>query len=62
MILYAVPQAAIDAARTDIARWLAETPRRHTVAATFPLAGTAAAHEHVETAGKLGTVVVLPAD
>jgi NADPH2:quinone reductase len=60
MILYAVPRAAIDAARADIARWLDEARRTHTVAATFPLAATAAAHEFVETAGKLGTVVVEP--
>jgi NADPH2:quinone reductase len=60
MILYAVPRAAIDAARTDIAAWLAGGPRLHAVAATFPLADTAAAHEYVEAGGKRGTVVVEP--
>lgn len=58
MILYAVPRAAIDAARTDIATWLGEGPRLHTIARSFPLAETAAAHEFVEAGGKLGTVVV----
>lgn len=60
MILYAVPRDAIDAMRADIATWLAEGDRLHTVAATFPLAQTAAAHEFVESGGKLGTVVVEP--
>jgi NADPH2:quinone reductase len=60
MILYAVPRPALDKARSDIARWLTEAQRIHTVAATFPLADTAAAHRFVEAGGKLGTVVVDP--
>jgi NADPH2:quinone reductase len=58
MILYAVPRAAIDAARADIARWLAGGRRIHAIAATFPLADAVAAHEFVEAGGKLGTVIV----
>lgn len=60
MILYAVPRASIDAARNDIAAWLAEGRRMHTVAATFALDDTAKAHEFVEAGGKLGTVIVDP--
>ena len=60
MILYAVPRPAIDAARADIATWLAAGPRMHTVAARFPLAETGAAHQFVEAGGKLGTVIVEP--
>lgn len=60
MILYAVPRPAIDAARADIATWLAEARRIHPIAATFPLAETTAAHEFVEAGSKLGTVIVEP--
>lgn len=60
MVLHSVPRAAIDQARADIADWLAEERALHTVAATFPLAQTAAAHKFVETGSKLGTVVVEP--
>jgi NADPH2:quinone reductase len=60
MILHSTPREAIDAARADIAEWLAEGGAMHTVAATFPLAECAASHEFVESAGKLGTVVVQP--
>jgi len=60
MILHSVPRAAIDRARADIADWLAEGGAMHTVAATFPLARTAAAHKFVESGSKLGTVVVEP--
>ncbi|MBO6782745.1 MAG: NADPH:quinone reductase [Alphaproteobacteria bacterium] len=60
MILHSVPREAIDAARADIATWLAEGHGIHTVAETFALAETAAAHEFVEGGSKLGTVVVEP--
>jgi NADPH2:quinone reductase len=60
MVLHSVPRKAIDAARADIAAWLAEGSAIHTVAATFPLAQCAAAHEFVESGAKLGTVVVEP--
>jgi NADPH2:quinone reductase len=45
-------------AQADLGRWLAEGPRLHAIAATFPLARTVEAHEMVERGGKLGTVVV----
>lgn len=60
MVLHSVPRDDIDAARADIAKWLAEGKRLHTIAAEFPLAECAAAHEYVEGGGKLGTVVVTP--
>lgn len=60
MVLHSVPREAIDAARADIAAWLADGRGIHTVAETFPLAETAAAHEFVESGSKLGTVVVEP--
>ncbi|MBS27779.1 MAG: alcohol dehydrogenase [Alphaproteobacteria bacterium] len=60
MVLHSVPREAIDAARADIAAWLAGGNARHTVAATFGLDHCAEAHEFVESDSKLGTVVVEP--
>ncbi len=60
MVLHSVPREAIDEARADMVKWLAEGRGLHTVAKTFPLAETAAAHEFVEGGSKLGTVVVEP--
>jgi NADPH2:quinone reductase len=60
MVLHSVPREAIDHARADIADWLAEGGAQHAVAATFPLAACADAHEFVEAGNKLGTVVVEP--
>lgn len=62
MVLHSVPHAAIDAARADIATWLAQGNGRHSVAGTFPLDRCADAHEFVESGDKLGTVIVRPAD
>ncbi len=49
-------------AQSDIAAWLLGGPRILSVAAEFPLEETAAAHEAVEAGGKVGTVVVRPAE
>jgi NADPH2:quinone reductase len=45
-------------AQSDIRRWVATPGRILSVAARFPLAETAAAHEAVEAGGKTGTVIV----
>lgn len=58
MVLHSVPRAALDLARTDIARWLDQGKPVHTIAGEFPLARCADAHRFVESGGKLGTVVV----
>ncbi len=47
-------------AQSDILAWLRGGKRVLSVAAEFPLAETAAAHETVEAGGKVGTVVVRP--
>lgn len=47
-------------AQSDILAWLRAGKRTLSVAAEFPLAETAAAHEAVEAGGKVGTVVVRP--
>ncbi len=47
-------------AQADIAVWLLGPARILSVAARFPLAETAAAHEAVERRGKVGTVIVEP--
>jgi NADPH:quinone reductase len=47
-------------AQADIARWTGSGRRMLTVAGTFPLYETAAAHKAVEAGGKTGTVVVEP--
>jgi NADPH2:quinone reductase len=60
VVLNGAPAAARRQAMEEISAWLREAPRLHRIAATFPLAGTAAAHEAVEAGNKRGTVVVLP--
>lgn len=62
MVLHSVPRAAIDAAGADIATWLADGNRLHTVAGAFPLDQCVEAHELVESGGKMGTVIVRPTD
>lgn len=60
VVLNSAPAAARRQAMEEITRWLREGQRLHRVAAVFPLAETAAAHEAVEAGTKRGTVVVLP--
>ena len=62
VLLPTSPHAARRQAQADIWRWLQEGERLHRIAATFPLAATAAAHKFVEAGAKRGTVVVQPAD
>jgi len=57
MSLPGTPHAARKRAQSDIVQWIA-APRILSVAARFPLAQAAAAHEAVERGGKVGTVVI----
>lgn len=52
------PHEARRRAQDDITRFIASPDRILSVAARFPLHECAAAHEHVEAGGKVGTVVV----
>lgn len=52
------PHEARRRAQDDITRWIATGPRQLSVAARFPLADCAAAHEAVEAGTKVGTVVL----
>ncbi|MEJ0020120.1 MAG: NADPH:quinone reductase [Acetobacteraceae bacterium] len=58
MALPGTPPAPRKRAQTDMARWIATGPRLLSVAAQFPLAEAAAAHQTVERGGKVGTVVI----
>jgi NADPH2:quinone reductase len=58
VLLYNTPAELRQRAQQEINRWLATGKAKHTVAATFPLRDTAAAHETVEAGTKVGTVVV----
>jgi NADPH2:quinone reductase len=58
MVLPSSPHESRRRAQSDIARFIATPGRMLSVAATFPLAQTAAAHAAVEHGGKVGTVVV----
>jgi NADPH2:quinone reductase len=60
VVLNSAPAAARRQAMEEVNAWLREAPRLHRIAATFPLAETAAAHEAVEAGTKRGTVVILP--
>jgi NADPH2:quinone reductase len=60
MILPTSPLEARRRAQSDIARWTATGDRILSVAATFPLHETAAAHAAVERGDKVGTVIVEP--
>ena len=59
VVLNSAPAAARRQAMDDITGWLRQAPRLHRIAATFPLAQTAAAHDAVEAGTKRGTVVVV---
>jgi NADPH2:quinone reductase len=58
MSLPGTPHAPRKRAQSDIASWIAKQPRILSVAARFPLAQAAAAHESVERGDKIGTVVI----
>jgi NADPH2:quinone reductase len=58
MSLPGTPHAARKRAQRDMASWIATEPRILSVAARFPLAEAAAAHEAVERGDKIGTVVI----
>ena len=60
VVLPTTPHEARRRAQSDIARWVASGKRILSVAASFPLDETAAAHSAVEQGGKIGTVVVEP--
>lgn len=62
VVLNTAPLQARRQAQADITAWLAAgvPAPLHRIAATYPLARTAAAHEAVEAGGKRGTVIVLP--
>lgn len=60
MLLYGVPDPALDAAVTDISAAVAAGALTELPVHRFPLAETAAAHEAVE-AGAVGKVVITPA-
>jgi len=60
VVLNSAPAGARRQAMKDITTWLRGGDRLHRVAASFPLAETAAAHEAVEAGTKRGTVVTLP--
>jgi NADPH2:quinone reductase len=61
VLLPTSPLEARRRAQSDITQWLRGGRRLLTVAARFPLAETARAHEAVERGDKRGTVVVEPA-
>jgi NADPH2:quinone reductase len=58
MVLPSSPHESRKRAQSDIARFVATPGRMLSVAARFPLAEAAAAHEAVERGGKVGTVVI----
>jgi len=53
-----MPDAAKHQAIADIARWVAGGRPRFAIAARFPLAEAAAAHETVESGKKIGHVIL----
>ena len=58
VLVYSMGAEAIGAACADITRWLESGDRAHQIAARYPLAELAAAHEAVEAGAKIGGVVV----
>jgi NADPH2:quinone reductase len=58
VFVYTMPDAAKRQAIADIARWIAGGRPRFAIAACFPLAEVAAAHETVESGKKIGHVVL----
>jgi NADPH:quinone reductase len=58
VFVYTMPDAAKRQAIADIARWIARGKPQYAIAARFPLAEIAAAHETVESGNKIGHVVL----
>lgn len=58
VLIYILPEAERAAAIADLTRLLETRQLSHAVAEQFPLEDIASAHESVERAGKLGSVVV----
>ncbi|MBI3515344.1 MAG: NADPH:quinone reductase [Proteobacteria bacterium] len=58
VLVYSMGAEATAAACADITRWLESGDRAHQIAARYPLAELAAAHEAVEAGAKIGGVVV----
>ena len=56
--VYTLPEAARRRAVTDIGRWLASGRPEFLIAQRLPLGRIAAAHERVESAGRIGHVVL----
>jgi NADPH2:quinone reductase len=58
VLVFVMPEEALDQAGRDISAMLARGLLRHRIAGRFPLAETAAAHEAVERGAAVGKVVV----
>lgn len=58
IFVYTMPDAAKRQAIADIARWIARGKPKYAIAARFPLAEIAAAHETVESGNKIGHVIL----
>ena len=58
VFVYTMPDAAKEQAIADIGRWVATGRPKFAIAARFPLAGIAAAHETVESGKKIGHVIL----
>jgi len=58
VFVYTMPDPAKRQAIADIARWVARGRPQFAIAARFPLAGAAAAHETVESGKKIGHVIL----
>jgi NADPH2:quinone reductase len=58
VFVYTMPDEAKRQAIADIGRWIAKGRPRFAIAARFPLAGIAQAHETVESGNKIGHVIL----
>ena len=60
LIVYQLDEKTRASAIGHLHRWVEQGALRHSIAASFPLEETAAAHELVESANKMGSVIVTP--
>ena len=60
LIVYQLDEKTRASAIGHLHRWVEQGVLRHSIAASFPLEETAAAHELVESANKMGSVIVTP--